>query len=816
MTSCARGAPAVLVPPRPARRRPLRAVASALIVGATLLGPWLAGPAAAGASPAVTADGLPPVRVAVTSVSPRVVQPGQDLTLTATLTNTGTGTLGDPHVLVHLDRRGFVTRTALDRWRQADPMADAGPAVLEVGVPGPLGPGASATVVATVPASSLGLRSTATSWGARGLALEVVDHADPARRRQGIARTFALWFPQQEVAATEVTVVVPVVGPAVDPGSDAWAGDLEALTAPGGRLAEVLRGTADHREVTWVLDPWLVDATTGATSSGGTGTGPTPSPSGSATPPTGTASPSPTASPTPASEAPTAAPTVAPPVTAAPTVAAGPDATAWAAALLRATTGRDVRLLPYGDPDVVALAHAGARDILDRATSRAKAVADASGLPHDSTSTIAWPGVDLPDLTTAAFLGRDGTRTLIVGPGTLAPPEGLTYTPTGKTTLSTAAGDVTALIPDDRLSTALRTGLVETSGTDDERAAAKESEAAWHALATAQLTGATAGQDLLAELAVITRERPSDTRRLLLTVPRDWQPDGDVLDAQLTALSSAPWVRPESVSTLIGAPDPDVKRGTLPARAALPAEVSSSTLDALLATVTERAALATMVPDPALLTGDLDRELLAPLSVAWRAEPEARDAVIEQAGVRTQALKDAVAVDPGTVLTLVSTTGGLPVRLRNSLAQPVTVSVTLQTGNGRLRADAPVKVTVPAHGEQTALIPVHAIQSADLQVGVELRTPDGTLVDADTALPVRVRAEWEGIGTAVVAGVLAVGLVIGLIRTIRRGRTSRRAAPVVAGPDALSPEEKEAADEEALGGAGSDERAGSDDHAVSP
>jgi len=57
---------------------------------------------------------------------------------------------------------------------------------------------------------------------------------------------------------------------------------------------------------------------------------------------------------------------------------------------------------------------------------------------------------------------------------------------------------------------------------------------------------------------------------------------------------------------------------------------------------------------------------------------------------------------------------------------------------------------------------------------------------------VRVRAEWEGIGTAVAGSLLALGLVIGVVRTIRRGRTSRRVGPpAVAGPDALSPEEQE-------------------------
>ena len=769
MSSSARGA---RVLPVPLRRR----LAALLIVAAAVLAPVAPGAAA----PAATEPAGPPVLVTVTQVTPQVLQPGQDLTVTATLRNTGTLTLAEPQVLVHLDRRSFMTRTSLDRWREAEPEAPAGSVVATVPLAAPLAPGASAEVVATVPAASVGLRSTATLWGARGLAVEVVDRADPARARQGIARTFALWFPEQEVSPTQVTVLVPVVGPAADVGSSGWVTRLEQETAPGGRLAELLRGTARHTDVTWVLDPSLVElppATSGTAAGTSEKTGGTPAPS-----PTPGATPGPDA---------TEAPAPAVPAVPAQTVL-GPNAAAWATSLLDATTGRDVRLLPYGDTDVMALAHAGADDLLARASARAESVASAASLPG-TVSTLTWPAMALPDLTSASFLARAGEKALVLGPRSLPVPEDLIYTPTGRTTITTAGGDVTALLPDERLSTALTTGLVDNAEDEDPESEDQGRQDApgtdWRVLALAQLSPATAGQDLLAELAVVTRERPSDTRHVLLTVPRDWQPDGDVVDAQLAALAGAPWVRPETVSALIGAPDPDVDRGSLPARAAEPEEIRLTEVTALRSTVAERAELATMVPDADALTGDLERELLAPLSVAWREDPAGRTAAVQTSQARTQAVRDAVTVvPPRPGLNLISTTGDLPLRLRNALQQPVTVTVSLRPESPRLRADERVTVTVPALGEVGAVIPVHAIQSADLDVVVEVRTLDGALVDEDTVLPVRVRAEWEGIGTAIIAAVLALGLVIGLIRTIRRGRSSRRSAPVDAGPDALSPE----------------------------
>ncbi|MGJ0223766.1 DUF6049 family protein, partial [Streptococcus pyogenes] len=78
-----------------------------------------------------------------------------------------------------------------------------------------------------------------------------------------------------------------------------------------------------------------------------------------------------------------------------------------------------------------------------------------------------------------------------------------------------------------------------------------------------QLTPATAAQDVLAELAVVTRERPSDSRHLLLTVPRDWDADPAVATAQLTALASVPWVRTASLADLTADAADVVARGSL-------------------------------------------------------------------------------------------------------------------------------------------------------------------------------------------------------------------------------------------------------------
>jgi hypothetical protein len=240
---------------------------------------------------------------------------------------------------------------------------------------------------------------------------------------------------------------------------------------------------------------------------------------------------------------------------------------------------------------------------------------------------------------------------------------------------------------------------------------------------------------------------------------------------------------------------PTIERGTLPNRTVAPAEVTASELTTVSDAAERRKTLAVMATRPDELLGDLQAEQLVPASLAWRSEPAARAAVVQASVARTQAIAASVSVPDDSPVNLISTSGDLPLRVDNSLEQAVTLMVRLRPSNARLVARQTVTVTVPAQGEATVRIPVHGVQSADVVTTVELLTPDGVMVDDSTTMTVRVRAEWEGIGTAVVGGLLALGLVVGLFRTIRRGRGRGRVRQQPDEPDepSTTPEASHAA-----------------------
>lgn len=733
----------------PARRRGVGGLLAALLAVATATLP--SGPAAAvrdDAGPATAATvataTTPTVTTAITSISPLVLRPGDDLTLTVRLTNGGTAPVAEPRVLVHLRSRGFISRSSLDLWRQGDPYGDLGATVLNQDLGAPLAPGESTTVTLTVPAASLGLPHSSFDWGARGVGVELVDAADSTRLRLGVARTFVVWFPRSEVDPTLVSLLVPITGPAPGPDQSAAVADL---TASGGRLDDVLLATAGHREVSWAVDPALVEvARTGSQ---------VPTDIATVTP--GVSTPSPDAG-----ASTSAGPDSTSTGTAAGSGSAGADP-AWADALVAAASDREVALLPWGDADVAALVHDGDTTLLNDAAERSASTAAELGL--SGTDSLLLPGDPRPDLATAARAAQAG-QSLVVGPGELPHPAVLTFTPSDVTSVATAQGDTTVLVPDERLSSALTTGSV--LGAD---------------ATTAPVTGATAAADLLAELAVITRERPADSRHMLIVTPRDWAPRVDVVRAQLDALENAPWVRTAPVSDLAQTA-PTADRGTLPDRSVDSTEVSAAQLQQVTETVDRRRSLATIVAKPEELLGDLDAERLAPTALAWRADPAGRQALVDASVARTETLAGAVTVPESAALNLIASSGELPLRVANALDQAVTVDVRLRPSDARLVARQTVEVRIPAGGEETVQIPVHGVQTADVAATVELLTPDGVLLDDSTTVTVKVRAEWESIGTAVVGGLLAVAFVLGLVRTIRRGRRRVRRGDRTGAPDA--------------------------------
>lgn len=388
--------------------------AAGLLLAALLLVCLVAGLAAPSSATALAAVATPdtstPTSVRLVSMNPEVVRPGDTLTVRAEVTNTTTETLVQPVATLSVSKYRFLTRERLTAWTDLT-LSDAFGTVLEsVEVPADLAPGDSAMVDFSVEADSMGLLTSLDGWGPRGMAVTLAgDGTTPASLDPvGALRTFVLWFPVEdtEVTPVDVSVLVPVVGPAVDPlDPTAAEASLAAVSSADGRLSKVLESTEDLADVGWAVDPSLVREQT-------------PAEEGDASATAGTSSPGPSGR------------------------------------IVDGAADREVFALPADDQDVVALAAAGLP------------VPSSPTLSGDSATwrtDLSWPAEDTPDARTLSAVAAAGASTVVAAPGSLPPSATLSYTPSSRASVSTSSGEITALVPDGPLSAQLTSAQTGTA-----------------------------------------------------------------------------------------------------------------------------------------------------------------------------------------------------------------------------------------------------------------------------------------------------------------------------------------------------------------
>ncbi|WP_432487321.1 DUF6049 family protein [Kineococcus sp. SYSU DK018] len=731
-------------PPRPRRRDVLAGLAGA----AALTG---AAPArAATSSPTASApDDALPLRVTVLEVTPTTYaadDPARSLvTVRARVVNDGDEALRGAAARLVAQRSPVVGRYSLERWESADTDASLGRGTAASGTAdvagGSLAPGEGTEVVLTLPAAELG-----DGPGAHPAAVEVVD-ADG--ERAGLARTFLVSSAPEGVRTTLLSLLLPLVA-----GRTREAAGLAGEVA--GRLGRLVEASSDPR-TSWAVDPAVL--ATALT------TGPVDAGDGTATPTEGAVE---APADPPADPAEDASPASLPAGTDDPAPVA--DALqAWRERLSAAAAGRCVVALPHGDPDLASLtgAPAGA-ELLTAAGSAGADVGAALDGAATVLTSVAWPADETADRRALSLAAAAGATAVVLDDETLATGDDLTYTPTGRALVRTGAGtSLSALVADTTLSAL----LVRAAGGDDATGGGTSGEGGDSPAALVQR--------VLAEIATITLQRPSDPRSLLLVAPRTLDPRPTVLQGLLAAVEGSGWGAWQPLTDLLATPVPDVERDEVPvqeaasARAALPA-VHVAAVDAALATLAE---LREALGGTASATGAAQRSALMLLATSWRGHlPEAR---ASRRGLQEDvaALLRAVHVLPGSVLNLAATRTELPVTVVNELSVPVQVELVLRPRSPRVQLEAVPVQTVPARGQLRVGVPVRALANGSVVVEAQLRTPSGLLLGEPVGLDVNVRADLEGWLTGLVGGGAGALLVVGLARAVRRGRRRVDAAP---------------------------------------
>lgn len=717
----------------------VRAAVVLLLVIASLVP--LAGRRAEAALPAPPAPVAPaptPATVEITQLGPSTLTPAATLVIRGAVVNRGTEPISGLTVSLHLGP-AVSGRDELHALR-ARPIAQPLAARQQTLGDTPLAPGQRRTFTLSVAARDLGLSAT----GVYPLQVTAVGGVAGSYRDVGTANTAIPYLPAPPGHRMHLAFVVPLTAAPALAGDDtltdsAAEATLHHAVAPGGRLGTLL-DAAGTRGATPVVDPALVEALQALA-------GPHRLQGNTAVHPGDAA------------------------------------AKAWLSRL-RARVGRSgLARLPYGDPDLEALAHGGLPESLQEADRRGADVL------QQALGTVGDPRIGAP-------------------PGGVVDDAGLDV-------MATRLGTSSVVLRGDSVSTVAGTGVVALSGRAAPERALLTDPSLTALLGSGPGTASIlASQDVVAEAAAAALGTP-DAPSAALVVPLPVTVPGGSWQRQVTAeLAASPLLAPTGLVSLAAAtPGDSIVVGSGPAGgagdgSAGPAgpELGAGVLANVRNLRADVADLQTALPNfpaddrpcPTLpepparqpaeqLTDPACRALLLAVAAAWRQPadapgglpgggPAGSDAQQKIARVSLGAIRASVRAVASHEVALTSRTGRVPVTLENNLGEPVRVTLVLGTADrASVRSGAAVARTVQPGQKVQVEVEVRAAAAGTFPVTLSLLSPGGRLFGTPSQVLVRSTA-YGVLAVALTVGALAVLVVAVLYRAARglwRGRQRR-------------------------------------------
>lgn len=417
-----------------------------------------------------------------------------------------------------------------------------------------------------------------------------------------------------------------------------------------------------------------------------------------------------------------------------------------AAASPNALDGREVYMLPATNPDVASLAHAGDTALIEFALAESR--------------SRKWTAIaDQPWLALSAVSDQS-----VVG-------------------WADKSGAVATLFEDHRAATSPDTvgenghppAVTRVALADSKKAPLITPDATLSDLvATFRPSDPTGPSRIVAESALIAIEGDG-TRSVVVSPGLDWIVADGTSSANLAALMAAPWVTPRTLAQTIADAQPG--ESETPAADGVAQDLPVDQVNALSGQLFELTRLAQTAEDPnsVLVPGGLS--LLSAVSSTARGNHDLQEAAYRAAAATVDAALNGVDIVRNSDVNLIATSGEVPITVRNGLAVDSTVTVVMRSTSPNLQVRDRPSVAVPAGGEATAMIPVEAVSSANVNLSVWLINSDGDPVSEPQAFTMRVRADWGSAATAAFTGLLVLVLIGGIIRTIRRGRKDTRTGP---------------------------------------
>lgn len=362
---------------------------------------------------------------------------------------------------------------------------------------------------------------------------------------------------------------------------------------------------------------------------------------------------------------------------------------------------------------------------------------------------VAWPAANSLDAGDLERLRAEGSTTVLLDGDNVTLDEEASWTPSSASSIE----GMDARVMDDSLARAVA------------RAVQARDEASWSAAAA----------EVSTILAVTARELPQSPRTLLTATPRVLPEHPEFVGKTLRLLDELTWSDAASFAeTAPGANGQDPVAGSI-----APAPVDQVRVERvreLMRSLDQARGYSTMYDDAHAFVADLEAATSSALAVGWRRDRGEWLGATQNILNYVLSSEHAVVVVPTSDIQLVGTEAALPVFVQNLGTRRVTVQVEFVPKSSLLKAGTPQTITIEPGSMTRAHLSVTAIANGLTTGEVVLKTSDGKQISTPQQLNVNVRAELEAVGIGIILAVIAVLLIAGTVRTIRRRKQGAAAS----------------------------------------
>ncbi|HVQ96236.1 MAG TPA: DUF6049 family protein [Mycobacteriales bacterium] len=410
-------------------------------------------------------------------------------------------------------------------------------------------------------------------------------------------------------------------------------------------------------------------------------------------------------------------------------------------------------IVPYGDPDIVALERGNLADLAwNKVTQQSDLALVTSALGVPATAQLAWPPGNL--LTGAALddvVGAGADAVVLDAAALPGGVSGSTPTPSAVSPLPSLQKQAAALVTDAELQTVVAHSTEFPGGPR------------------------LAEQRYLAELAMIGAEAPATQRTLVVTPPRRWTPSPGYASAVLADTGRISWLTSLTAGE-VTVSTPPVDRGPLvyppiATRAELPPD--------MIGTIGK---VQTDVQDfRGVLGPEAGKEVLLPYgdalrragSAAWRLNTGLGQEYANGLSSGINALRRQIRIQkPATgIYTLASADSPLTLTVVNPLSTPVLIRVRITAPVGFHTGDIGVQ-QIPADSRLTLRLPAQVVRTGTFPIQAQVTSPNGRGLGGD---PIRLTVRSTAYGslalgiTGAALLILICAMIFRMVRRLRSG-----------------------------------------------